>query len=61
MKNIAWDAMNSGRYDYWSGGKINGEKEPTAPLVTIRCKSDRTFDTTYTATEAKGSTVTASS
>ena len=61
MKNIVWDAMNSGRYDYWSGGKINEEKGPAAPLVIIRCKSDRTFDTTYTATEAKSSTGTASS
>ena len=60
MKNIAWNAMNNGRYDFWTGGKINVEKGLIPPLVTIRCKSDRTFDTSYTATEAKNSTATAS-
>ena len=60
MKNIAWNAMNNGRYDFWTGGKINVEKGQTPPLVTIRCKSDHTFDTSYIATEAKNSTGTAS-
>tara|TARA_A100001515_G_scaffold95034_1_gene76131 strand:- start:372 stop:554 length:183 start_codon:yes stop_codon:yes gene_type:complete len=58
MKNIAWNAMNNGRYDFWTGGKINEEKGPTQPLVITRCKSDRTFDTSYIATGAKNSTAT---
>ena len=41
MKNIAWNAMNNGRYDFWTGGKINEEKGPTPVQSAHRLQSHR--------------------